>query len=96
MYTAFMNKADLEAKLKILSQKSEQAIKQMNAYTDAAQAQKEEALMIKGEYRAIEGLIAELPDVKPDTIIMNGEEMDVFPTAKVSKKGKSDAPSSKK
>jgi hypothetical protein len=54
-----MTKETLLAKLEELKQKSESLINQVNEHDKIAQTLREEALIVKGRYHAVEELIAE-------------------------------------
>ncbi len=60
-----MNKVDLTKKLDDLRLKSESTIAQITDHEKTIEVLREEALLIKGRYQAIEELIKELPDVPP-------------------------------
>ena len=57
-----MTKESLQTKLEDLKQKSEQTIQQITQYEQLITNLREEALMIKGQYQAIEELIKEFTD----------------------------------
>lgn len=64
-----MNKESLEAKLEVLKQKSEDTIKKIEEHNTLAKNLREDALIIKGEYQAIEKLIAEISgEIKPKKV----------------------------
>lgn len=77
-----MDKDTLNAKLEDLKQQSQNIIDQINTQDTLTQGLREQALIIKGKYQAIEQLIAEIPEVAPDTTVpVEGEVVSETPDA---------------